>query len=142
MSLYEQALPLMNFNATRPPNGSDDARLKFSIGSIWGYDGKIWRGDDFTTNGSAVWTLVGSISFTQTIIGDGDDANDTRIIVHGKNTATPSVQLWYEYNTGQWRQLDVTQGITSETATPNQLSLNLLAYEGNQTSNKYSIIVQ
>ena len=83
-----------------------------------------------------------STPFTETIIGDGNPSNDTRIVVHGKNTATPSVQLWYEYSTGQWRQLDVTQGITTETATPNQLLLNLLAYEGNQTSNKYSIIVQ
>ena len=80
--------------------------------------------------------------FTETITGDGNTANDTRIIVHNKNNSTPSVQLWYEYEAGKWRQLDVTQGITTETATPNELLLNLLAYEGNQTSNKYSIIVQ
>ena len=94
---------------------------------------------------SAIATYLGEVSgtpFTQTITGDGNTANDTRIIVHNKNNSTPSVQLWYEYETGKWRQLDVTQGITTETATPNQLSLNLLAYEGNQISNKYSIIVQ
>lgn len=94
---------------------------------------------------SAIATYLGEVSgtpFTQTITGDGNTANDTRIIVHNKNNSRPSVQLWYEYEAGKWRQLDVTQGITTETATPNQLSLNLLAYEGNQTSNKYSIIVQ
>jgi hypothetical protein len=83
-----------------------------------------------------------SLPFTEEIIGDGNTANDTRIIVHGKNNSRPQIQLWYEYNTGQWRQLDVTQGITTQNATPNQLSVNLIAYEGNQTSNKYSIIVQ
>jgi len=94
---------------------------------------------------SAIATYLGegaSTPFTETITGDGNTANDTRIIVHNKNNSTPSVQLWYEYEAGKWRQLDVTQGITTETATPNELLLNLLAYEGNQTSNKYSIIVQ
>lgn len=125
------------------PTVNDNLSRGFDVESEW-YNGvKFWKLLSFSGS-YANWSLVGSAStpFTETITGDGNTANDTRIIVHNKNNSTPSVQLWYEYETGKWRQLDVTQGITTETATPNQLLLNLLAYEGNQTSNKYSIIVQ
>ena len=77
----------------------------------------------------------------QEIDGDDNPSNDIRTIVHGKNTATPTIALWYMYDVDKWRMLDITQGITTDEATPNQLSINLLAYEGNTTENKYKIII-
>lgn len=139
MDKYKQSFPLCNLQATRIPSYSDDSSCGFTVGSLWVFGGVIFS-CKISSIDSAIWSSTAP--FTETITGDGNTANDTRIIVHNKNNSTPSVQLWYEYEAGKWRQLDVTQGITTETSTPNQLLLNLLAYEGNQTSNKYSIIVQ
>lgn len=84
----------------------------------------------------------GSSAYELEITGDDNPANDVRIVTHGLNNSKPTVALWYEYEGGKWRQLDITQGITTDIATPNVLTINLLAYEGNTTSNKYSITVR
>lgn len=84
----------------------------------------------------------GSSAYELEITGDNNPANDTRTVTHGLNNSKPTIALWYEYESGKWRQLDITQGITTETATPNVLTINLLAYEGNTPSNKYSITVR
>lgn len=84
----------------------------------------------------------GSSAYELEITGDDSPANDVRTVTHGRNNSKPTIALWYEYESGKWRQLDNTQGITTETATPNVLTINLLAYEGNTPSNKYSITVQ
>lgn len=87
-------------------------------------------------------TSGGSSAYELEITGDDNPANDVRTVTHGLNNSKPTIALWYEYESGKWRQLDITQGITTETATPNVLTINLLAYEGNTPSNKYSITVR
>jgi len=134
-------IPKSRFITSAPPSVTDDSSKDFEVNSQWLYQGILYICSD-TTIGAAVWSsLSSSTPFILTIDGDDNALNDVRILTHGKNNYTPTVILWYMYDTGKWRMLDNTQGITTETATPNQLTINLLAYEGNKTTDKYRIII-
>jgi len=54
---YKQNLALLNLNADRPPNASDDNTSGFGDGSVWIWDAKLYRCKSATT-GNAVWILL------------------------------------------------------------------------------------
>lgn len=51
---YKQSLSLCAFGQSRPPNVNDDASKGFSLGSIWSYEGRIYKLKN-PANGAAEW---------------------------------------------------------------------------------------
>jgi len=54
---YKQSISLLNLNADRPPNASDDNTSGFEDGSVWIWDAKLYRCKSAVT-GNAVWILL------------------------------------------------------------------------------------
>lgn len=139
---YEQSHSLIVHRATAP-TVNDNASRCFDVESLWYHGLTVYKLTSFS-GADAIWEQIsggGSSAYELEITGDDNPANDVRTVTHGLNTDTPSGQLWYEYDTDMWRPLDWTQGITSDSSTPNQVQVNLMAYEGNTPANKYKIIV-
>ena len=141
---YEQSHSLIVHRATAP-TVDDNASRCFDVESLWYHGLIVYKLTSFS-GADAIWEQIsgggGSSAYELEITGDDNPVNDVRTVTHGLNNSKPTIALWYEYESGKWRQLDITQGITTETATPNVLTINLLSYEGNTPLNKYSITVR
>jgi hypothetical protein len=89
------------------------------------------------------WVTISSTSsaFKETIEGDGIEANDSRVIVHGKNNEAPCGSIYvYDTTYDVWQPIDWNQGVVANDA--NTITVNLANYlTGNTNGTIYKITI-